>query len=183
MNDDSACLTLPTRVAKAFFNGNAYFGFRVETDLTDEDAYWRGLLLSVGAGAASFVHVPLVRALAGCNLVADPRIWPLKLTRVVASYGNILPAICAGNVFLPGARVGPLTGQQAAEFLVEMNGLWDGQPDCPSLEAELVQRLKQGARIPGYGVPMRSFDERLQLVQAGTSVTMPGMSLFGGGDR
>jgi len=162
MSDDT--LSLPTRVAQAIPGGNEFFGFRVETELTDEDALWRGLLLSIGAGPKSFAHLAIVRRLAGCNLVADPRIWPLKITRVVSSYGSVLPALCAGNVFLENARVGPLTANAAAAFLAEMVQFFDGRQDTGPLEVELSRRMNSGERIAGYGVAFRPNDERVQVI-------------------
>jgi hypothetical protein len=147
-------------VARAVPGGNEFFGFRVETDFTDVDAFWRAVLLSIGAGPESFAHLRIVRRLAGCYLVADPRIWPLKITRVVSSYGNVIASLCAGNVFLENARVGPLAAQGAAAFLEEIVEFFDDGSDDP-LAKELGRRRAKGDRFPGYGVAFRPHDERV----------------------
>ncbi len=161
---DAPRWTLPTRVARAVAGGNEFFGYRVETAFVDEDAFWRGILLSIGAGPESFAHLPLVRRLAGCHFVADPRIWPMKIARVLSSYGHAIPAFCGANVFLEGARVGPSAAREAAEVLASFAAIyaepWEGSP----LEQELRRRLERGERVPGYGVPFRRFDERVKVV-------------------
>lgn len=163
MTGERVPICLPTRVARAIHGGNEFFGFRVETDFTDEDAYWRAVLLSTGAGPESFVHLRIVRRLAGCNFVADPRIWPLKIARLVSAYGGVIPAVCAGNVFLENARVGPLAARGAAEFLREIVEFFDDR-DPGLLTQELMRRRAKGDRFPGYGVPFRAYDERVVVV-------------------
>ena len=164
MADDPSELALPTRVARAIPNGNDYFGFRVERDFTDGDAYWRGLLLAVGASPASFAHLSIVKRLAGCNLVADPRIWPLKIARLAASFGGALPGVCAGSVFLEDAMIGPLTARHAAEFLLDISTHWTGEDSGEALARELGRRRLLGRRFPGYGVAFRPLDERVGVI-------------------
>jgi hypothetical protein len=162
MVDDRPELSLPTRVGRAIAGGNDYFGFRVERNFTDAGAFWRSVLLAIGAGPSSFEHLQLVKRLAGCNLVADPRIWPLKLTRLASSYGGIMAGFCAGNVFLEAARIGPLAARHAAEFLCSIVGFWDeGRGE---LADELERRRVLGHRFPGYGVPFRAIDERVSVI-------------------
>jgi hypothetical protein len=144
--------------------GNDFFGYRVETAFTDEDAFWRGILLSIGAGPESFAHLSLVRRLAGCNFVADPRIWPLKISRVLSSYGNTIPALCGGNVFLEGARVGPVAARESAGALATFAATYSEPWKGGDLETELLRRLERGERIAGYGVAFRRFDERVEVV-------------------
>ncbi len=156
--------TVRTRVARAVEGGNDFFGYRVETAFADEDAFWRGILLSIGAGAASFAHLRLVRRLAGCNFVADPRIWPLKISRLLSSYGRTIPALCGGNVFLEGARVGPVAARDAASALASFAATYPEPWEGGELELELRRRLERGERVPGYGVAFRRFDERVVVV-------------------
>jgi len=155
---------VPTRVARAVAGGNEFFGYRVESAFVDEDAFWRGILLSIGAGPESFAHLPLVRRLAGCNFVADPRIWPLKISRVLSSYGNAIPALCGGNVFLEGARVGPVAARESADALASFVATYPEPWEGGDLEKELLRRLERGERLAGYGVAFRRLDERVEVV-------------------
>lgn len=157
-------LVVRTRVGRAIPNGNLYFGYRVEQDFLDEDGYWRGMLLGMGAGPEQLQHLRLVKRLAGCTLVADPRIWPLKAARLAASFGSAIAGVCAGNVFLEGGMIGPVSAEQGAAFLCDIDKRWDGTDSCPALVDELARRRAKGDRFPGFGIPFREVDERVAVV-------------------
>jgi hypothetical protein len=84
---DGTLGALPTRVAHAEWGVNRYFGFPVPDLLGDETL--TGLVaLAVGARRLPAAEREVLDDIAVAMTLADPRIWPLKMTRLVASYGG-----------------------------------------------------------------------------------------------
>ncbi|MEO7732360.1 MAG: hypothetical protein ABIY55_15425 [Kofleriaceae bacterium] len=94
--------------------------------------------------------------------VADPRIWPLKLGRVVAAYGNGLAAMAALTLAFDSDVLGPWTCRQSAQWLADLRAdLGPQLADPAAVEAAMFRRLERGDRLSGLGVPIRGQDERL----------------------
>ncbi|MFU8802463.1 MAG: hypothetical protein ACNA8W_01520 [Bradymonadaceae bacterium] len=152
-------LVLETRVARAGFDDHELHGWRVFEELGDEDL--ASLLSIFVSGRRLDEKESLIIARLGLLFaIADPRIWPLKVTRLIASYGRVLPAIVAGQAFLSEAAIGPtVPGKVAAQF--RDIALAVG----PTIEPETIEdvvttRLNGGEAILGWGVPGRRRDER-----------------------
>jgi hypothetical protein len=94
-----------------------------------------------------------------CLTLADPRIWPLKLTRLLAAYGSPLVAAAAGLLSQEEARIGPWTTAGAAQLLAEFHheiATLDKTPE------DVVRRYLDGhSFVWGFGTPFRGKDERL----------------------
>src|SRR6185369_4355607 len=76
-----------------------------------------------------------------CTLtLADPRIWPLKLTRLISAYGSTLPAAAAGLLSEEDARIGPWTGAKSAEVLLAFDAVIGSRVDEPETVRAIVQR-------------------------------------------
>jgi hypothetical protein len=96
--------------------------------------------------------------------LADPRIWPLKIARLVSSYGGCLPAMVATMLGLEDALVGHWTTRECAHhFIALAREAPDLTPD--SLRAPIERRLREGQPLFGFGVPFRPQDERLLCLQ------------------
>jgi hypothetical protein len=100
--------------------------------------------------------------LAVCLAVAEPRIWPLKLTRLVASYGGAMAGFCAGHAMIEGSIVGGWASVAAGELLEELSGdVADGLDDDARVDACCEALVGRTRRISGFGVPFRPRDERV----------------------
>jgi hypothetical protein len=154
--------TLCTRVGHASRGENQFFGYAVGRDLAGRETQTGLIALAVGGRRLSPEERSVLDDIAVVMTVADPRIWPLKLTRVVSSYGGTLPAIAAANLCIEGALIGHWTSGSAAELLVSLRSAVGG--NCDDVEAvrrEALLALASGQRWMGFGVPFRAEDERV----------------------
>ena len=144
---------LTTRVGHAGWNDHRHFGYSVFGELAGTTST-TGLI----AMAASGRKLPeedcrLLDDIAVILTVADPRIYPLKLVRLVSSYGDPLAGLSAAIAAMQGAIVGPQISMGAAFWLLEMEKAVD-------LEAAVARSFLDQGRIAGFGVPFREVDER-----------------------
>ena len=155
-------IPVKTRSAHWGWDEHRYFGKRVFADLTGKASLSGLLALSVAGRPLPPDCVDLIDDVAGAVTLADPRIWPLKLTRLVASYGSTLPAVAAGLLTEEDARIGPWACVHAAHTLLELREALADQLDVSSRLSETV-RLRLGTRafVWGFGTPFRAYDERL----------------------
>jgi len=89
-------------------------------------------------------------------LAPDPRIWPLKIVRLVSAYGGVTAAFAAAHLGLEDALVGPWVAGAAAKLLVEL----EDEMRHSDFDAIVDARLARGDRFPGFGVLFRGEDER-----------------------
>ena len=151
--------TLTTQVAKHLLGDNRYFGYSALQELLGHETLTSLLALAVTGRRCSVEERELLDDLSVIMTSADPRIWPLKLTRLVASYGGTLAGYAAGQLPMEGDQIGPWIVGHAAEMLVRLKKAVDAQP----LDRQAAARdfVKMTPRFLGYGVPMRPTDERL----------------------
>jgi hypothetical protein len=95
--------------------------------------------------------------------LADARIWPLKLVRLVSAYGGCLPGVAAELMCLEGAPIGPWAAGAAASLLLALRE--EAAPTVSAMLEPIARRLQAGERLPGFTVPLRPEDERLVLVR------------------
>ncbi len=94
--------------------------------------------------------------------LADPRIWPLKLTQLIASYGATMLPAALGWLTLEDARIGPWACQRTADLLVDFSKrLGDDLHDPERVAAVVQDYLRQHQFVWGFGTPYRQRDERL----------------------
>jgi len=151
-----------TRVGFAEHGENHFCGHAVRVSLAGK-AGWASLLsLAVGGRVLDAADAAVLEDAAVCTLAADPRIWPLKVTRLVSSYGGTLAGFCAGHLVLEGAIMGSWPTGLAASFLVEVAAsLGDRASDPGTISRFVDEQLAAGRKLPGFGVPFRPVDERL----------------------
>jgi len=98
---------------------------------------------------------------------ADGRIWPLKLGRLVSSYGGTLAGWCASLLTMEGQRLGPWTTGYSARELVELRAaVGDGVDDDEHVATEARAFFERKRRVVGLGVPLREHDERYVALEA-----------------
>jgi hypothetical protein len=155
-------LVLPTRSAHWGWDEHRYFGHKVFEDLTGNESFIGLNALAVVGQRLSPECCGLLEDAACALTLADPRIWPLKLTRVIASYGGMPPAAAAGLLVQQNAQIGPWVCARAAEVLLKFHEALDGRFDDAALVRKLVEEhLVEHRFIWGFGTPFRSKDERL----------------------
>ena len=164
---DPSELVQPTRVAHWGYDEHRYFGHRVFEELTGRETLTGLTALSVLGRRLSPECRAVIDEVACAVTLADPRIWPLKLTRVIASYGVALPAAAAGLLVEEGARIGPWAGVQAAKLLVTLREEIGERVADAQFVREAVQRyLAEHHVVWGFGIPFRDRDERLVAFRA-----------------
>jgi hypothetical protein len=156
-------LEITTRVGHAAWGENYYFGHAVNHELAGNESYTGLVALAVGAKRLSAEDRAVLDDIAVIMTVADGRIWPLKMTRVIASYGTTLPAIAAANLCIERAMIGHWTSGTAARALVDLEqALGENLDDTSRVRAYVKERLTAGHRWMGFGVPFRDHDERVE---------------------
>ena len=162
MTVDSHRQVLKTEVAWAGWDEHEYRGHRVFTDLAGTTSLSGLFAVSISGRRLSPEDERVLDDVAVCCAVADPRIWPLKLARLVASYGSSMAGFCAAHVMLEGAIVGGWNLQGASEMLRELSDevgdRLDDDAHVAACSAALVARTR---RLIGFGVPFRPHDERI----------------------
>jgi hypothetical protein len=152
-------LVLETRVAHAFYEEHLYFDRLLFAELLGHESMVGLLAYAVTGHAFSKDELALIDDLAVIVNVADPRIWPLKLTRIASSYGSFYSAYAAGNLCMERALSGTFACGRAANLLIELKELVALEQDDAAI-ADAVEKLA-GTRPPGFGVPFRGEDERI----------------------
>jgi hypothetical protein len=159
---DNAAFEFATKIAHAGWTEHQYFGHRLFGELAGRESYAGLMALAVGARRLLPEEVSVLDDVAIILSVADPRIWPLKLTRIVSSYGRMIAGAAVGNLCLEGAQIGHWLCGRAAQNLIDLRALIDanrGRGD--EVENALATLLDREKCLVGFGVPFRPEDERV----------------------
>lgn len=150
-----------SRVAALGFPEHRFRGHAVFAELVGAESYASMIALAVSGRRLSQSEAAVLDDLAAVTTVADPRIWPLKLTRVVSSYGSLLAGFAAGQLPLEGDRIGPPITVHAAQMLVDLRtAVGDRFPARDEIVKEARLLVAKNTRLVGYGIPFRPYDER-----------------------
>lgn len=153
---------LETRVGQARHGDNQFFGHSVGKQLAGEETVTGLIALSVSGRRLTPDERAVLDDVAVVMTVADPRIWPLKLTRVLSAYGSALPALAAANLCIERAHIGHFTTGIAAENLAELSATVEDPADREAVGDSVLAMLARGGRFMGFGVPFRPLDERVE---------------------
>jgi hypothetical protein len=148
-----------THCAHWGYDEHQYFGYRVFEELVGHETLTGLTALSTLGRRLPSNELGVLDDAATALTLADPRIWPLKLTRTVASYGGSLAGISAGLLAQEDARIGPWAVQRSAELLAR----WQSAASAAgaSLESTVGEYLATHPFVWGFGTPYRVRDERL----------------------
>jgi hypothetical protein len=111
---------IETKVAQMGEKEHLFAGYRVFGELLGHESLTGLFALSAGLPRLSKEDMAMLNDLATVNMLGDPRIWPLKLARIVASYGNALHGFSAGNLMHANHFIGAGPCQRGAEMLQEL---------------------------------------------------------------
>ncbi|MFH1807620.1 MAG: hypothetical protein ABIJ09_02655 [Pseudomonadota bacterium] len=151
-----------TRIARAGWDEHSYYGHRVFADLAGRESVASLLALSAVGRRLPLEDARVLDDIMTVWTVADPRIWPLKLTRLVASYGGLVQGIAAGYLSLDNPFIGVLhVSAGAARFLLDVQQRVQVSSDASDLDAAVQAALAANPRPQGFGVPFRDLDERV----------------------
>ena len=154
---------LPTHVAHSEFGANRFHGFPVPS-LAGEETLTGLTAIAVGGRRLDAAERAMLDDVAVSLTLADPRVWPLKMARLVSAYGGCLPALAVGFLCVEEAVIGYWTAGRAAELLMELrNEVHETTVD--SVLPRLARRVDRGESLWGFGVPFRPYDERLFLLR------------------
>lgn len=154
--------TLKTECAHWGWTEHRYFGHAVFGELLGQENFTGLTVLSVLGRRLPAESLGVVDDMAIALTLADPRIWPLKMTRLLAAYGGAVAASGGALSCQEGARIGPWTGQQAATALHEFHAqLGPHQNDAARVRAAVLENIGSRSFVWGFGTPFRDRDERL----------------------
>lgn len=154
---------LTTRVGLAVDGDNLFRGHSVLHDLVGREGFWTAISLAVGGPRLGAEAAGVLDDITICGLAADPRIWPLKATRLAAGYGSDVLGVSVGMMAADGAAIGPKMVGRTAEFIHEVTRLTEGRTE--HVRAVLEAHLSAGGRVYGFGVPFRPADERMEALR------------------
>jgi hypothetical protein len=162
--------TLPTHIGHAEWGDNHFRGYSVARDLAGREGVTSLLALAITGRRLDEDERLMLDDVATVTNVADPRVWPLKLVRVVSAYGGCDVAVAAATVALESALIGQHAAGSAAELLLHLGeGLVDGSgkpppPDDSFLEERCRRFVAEHGRPVGFDVPFRTRDERVDML-------------------
>jgi hypothetical protein len=150
-----------TRVALHVLGDNLYFGHRTLGELLGHETMTGLMAMAVTGRRPADDEREVLDAIAMVMNSADPRIWPLKMTRLVASFGGTLAGYGAAQLAMEGPRIGPWpTGHAAGELVKLRQVVGDRIEDEAAVAREVRTFLERRPRVIGLGVPLREHDER-----------------------
>jgi len=158
--------SIRTRVARADHGDNQYAGHSVLRDLAGRASTAATLALAAGMTAISEDDARVLDDVLVCSLAADPRIWPVKVSRLISSYGGTAIGYGAAHLSLEGARVSPWPTGECGELLVELGAQLGESPSAEDVQRVVDARLEGRRMFAGFGVVFRDEDERMVALEA-----------------
>jgi hypothetical protein len=150
-----------TRVARATWGDHRFRGFGALAELAGHETYMGITMLAATGRRPSDEDRALLDDLSVILAsAADPRIWPLKITRLVAAYGGTIAGFVAGQLCTECDAIGPWVTGPAAALLVAVHEATRGRAEAEFAPAA-SEVLGRFPRLPGFGVAFRPQDERL----------------------
>jgi hypothetical protein len=153
-----------TRVGHVGFGDHRFCGKSALTELMGHESYTGMLVLALLGRTLLPEDLTLIDDLVAAVCAADPRIWPLKITRLTSAYGDLFAGLAAGQLCMSGSEtIGPWVAEAAADILVEVDRrAATAGGVAPAIAAVLEKR----SRYPGWGVGFRHVDERVTALEA-----------------
>jgi citrate synthase len=150
--------SIKTKVGKALFVDHIFCGYSVARELLETETFWSTLSMAVGGRRLSASESQLFDKISTVVLGADPRIWPLKISRLVSSFGSTYAGVSGVYMALEGSNYGPFVMAAASRMIKEC-------VDSSDYKKVLRQLFDNKLKIPGFGVPIREMDERVLAIR------------------
>jgi hypothetical protein len=150
------------RVGHIADHDNRFCGSSVFGELSERvEAPTDLLAIAFGAPKLDAAARDVLRCVALSTTSPDARVWPLKMTRVLASFGNPYAGFFGAQLGNFSDRMGPGTASVAAASLVWIASRIHKDSDQAAVAATVATHVAERGRIAGFGVPFRKQDERL----------------------
>lgn len=155
----SPSLSIETRAGLIEDTDNRFLGRAVFADLAHSTEETSDLVaLALGLRAEGPEDRDALRLIALATVSPDARVWPIKLCRVLSSFGAPVVGVFGAQLLTAGSIMGPGVTVGAARGLVQVAGAVARGEDLA--EAIAAHRAANGGRFEGFGVPLRPADER-----------------------
>lgn len=155
-----------TRIGRAHFDDYDHHGLRVYRDLSGRTSYLGLVAFAITGRRLSRDDEAVLDDIAVCSHVAEPRVWPIKLARVVASVGRAVPGYVAGTIALDSDLIGGRMTSDVTRLVLAFEAfLASGDKSDDDVEGFVASY----PRLSGFGVPVRPADERLVALRAALS--------------
>lgn len=162
MSCDGGNPEISTAVAHAFWDEHAFRGYALFADLMGRVPTSGLLVLALTGKRLNDEECAFVDEIVATFTFADPRIWPLKISRIVGAYGRFIPALAVGYLSIEGASIGPGVCTAASRLLSEVfEGVQGRVDDADSVARMARETLARTPRLAGFGVAFRPTDERV----------------------
>ncbi len=151
-----------TRVGRAEDGDNRFRGHSVDRDLAGQRSLVQTLVLALTGRTIDADAAAVIDDLAASILAADPRIWPLRIARLGATYGSTLAGAASALLAQESTSVGGGSSAAVAQYLSRIAAeLGSNLDDDDALAAIVARDVAHGHKFIGYGVPFRDVDERV----------------------
>ncbi len=151
-----------TRVALADWKEHRFFGHAVFAELVGNTSLTALYSLAVTGRMPQKETVRVLDEMAATLTVADPRIWPLKVSRIAACLGQPILGWCFGALSQDRALIGADVPREAAKWLQRYAA---ARAAGESRESLLRTVIGDRNYLVGFGVPVRSIDERVECLK------------------
>jgi hypothetical protein len=139
-----------------------YMGFSVFGELTGKESFLAMTGLALLSRRLTREETDILDMLSVIVTSADPRIWPIKVSRLAAVFGSQTCGMAAGHLCLMRSVIGPDAIGLAAGLLCDVRrALEDTEEDEAHQTAVAAHFIENYRIVPGFGVPYRPFDQRL----------------------
>ncbi len=166
---------LETRLAHAEWDDHRLRRYRIFEDLLGHCDFWNLLSIAMGGPAIDEDGLDVIHRICVSVTAADPRLPPMKIVRLVSSFGGTMAAIGAGLVYQENAVIGTWTAGRAAQLLVDIaDELGDREVAVGTVERAVRSLVARGRKLAGCGVPARKEDERAQALRRAIGETGTG---------
>jgi hypothetical protein len=107
-----------------------------------------------------------------CTTSPDARVWPLKLCRLLSSWGDPMVGFFGAQLVSAGRLMGSGTASGCAAALCFVAEQSAGDLSDEAVGAAVDRwRAEKSRRISGFGVPFRAHDERLMALRRAVAGT------------
>ncbi|MBL8938877.1 MAG: hypothetical protein JNM69_30225 [Archangium sp.] len=152
---------IATRVGLIIDGDNRFLGRSVFDDwATRLSSPTEAMMAALGV-EVNAENAEAFRLIALCGMSPDARVWPLKLTRLLSSWGDPVAGFFGAQLVTAGRVMGPGAAGGAAVMLSWFDTHLGATPTGPEV-AEALAKWKREHPGPllGFGVPFRAVDER-----------------------
>jgi len=150
--------TIATNAARHITGAPRVRGYSVYDDLMGED-YWSQLAVSVGYRPLTPEQCEVFDVFSSGYLLAEPRVWFLRVARMCASFGRFVPGIASCLLLLETTTMTGALRPEVGEFYREYRALAEDDQSDELAYARAWFDSYDG-RPPGFWTQARARDER-----------------------